>query len=183
MTDAAYALGQLAHHDIPDRSKALQHFYERWKDDHLVIDTWFAAQAQSSLPATLDSVKGLCAHPLFKITTPNKVRALIGTFAMSNPLQFNRPDGEGYGFVAGKVLEIDALNPQVAARLLGSFRSFKTLEPARRAKAEEALKTVAATETLSRDVREIVLRMLELLTFCSASASAPHFDQNLISTA
>ncbi|MEQ1718513.1 MAG: aminopeptidase N [Hyphomicrobium sp.] len=161
MTEAAHALVLLAHHDTPARPKALHHFYERWKGDHLVIDTWFAAQAQSSLPGALDQVKDLVTHPLFKITTPNKVRALIGTFAMSNPLQFNRPDGNGYRFVAGKVLEIDAVNPQVAARLLGCFRSAKALEPQRRAAADAALKTVAGHDGLSRDTGEIVLRMLE----------------------
>ena len=161
MTEAAHALAILAHHDIPARSKALQHFFDRWHQDHLVIDTWFAAQAQSSLPQTLDNVRALTAHPLFKITTPNKVRALIGVFALSNPLQFNREDGAGYDFVAGKVLEIDAKNPQVAARLLGSFRSYKALEPARRALATKALQSVSASDAISRDVREIVLRMLD----------------------
>ena len=161
MTDSAHALMLLSHYDTPARSRAISHFYERWKDDHLVIDTWFAAQAQSSLPQTLDAVSALAKHPLFKITTPNKVRALIGTFAMSNPVQFNRIDGEGYRFVADKVLEIDAINPQVAARLLGSFRSFKALEPQRRALAERALRAVAGNTELSRDVGEIVLRMLE----------------------
>jgi aminopeptidase N len=161
MTDQAHAMMLLAHHDVPARTRAFSHFFERWKDDHLVIDTWFAAQAQSSLPVVLDTVTALCAHPLFKITTPNKVRALIGTFAMSNPLQFNRPDGAGYRFVADKVLQIDAINPQVAARLLGSFRSFKALEPRRRELAEAALKSVSASPRISRDVGEIVLRMLE----------------------
>ena len=161
MTEAAHALMLLAHHDHPARERALTHFYERWKDDHLVIDTWFAAQAQSALPSALERIKDLTAHPLFKITTPNKVRALIGTFAMANPLQFNRPDGAGYRFVAEKVLEIDAVNPQVAARLLSSFRSTRALEPGRRAAAEAALKEVAARDTISRDVAEIVLRMLD----------------------
>jgi aminopeptidase N len=161
MTDQAHAMMLLAHHDVPARTRALSNFFERWKDDHLVIDTWFAAQAQSSLPGTLDAVSELCANPLFKITTPNKVRALIGTFAMSNPLQFNRPGGEGYRFVADKVLQIDAVNPQVAARLLGSFRSFKALEPKRRELAEAALRSVSGSPRISRDVAEIVLRMLE----------------------
>ncbi len=161
MTDAAHALNLLSHHDIDARARALAHFYDRWQHDHLVIDTWFAAQAQSSLPRALDDVRALGGHPLFKLTTPNKVRALIGTFAMGNPLQFNRPDGEGYRFVAAKVLEIDAVNPQVAARLLASFRSTKALEPGRRALAEDALKSVASAEPISRDVSEIVLRMLE----------------------
>ncbi len=161
MTEAAHALAILAHHDIPARKKALQHFYDRWHHDHLVIDTWFAAQAQSSLPQALDNVLALTTHELFKITTPNKVRALIGVFAMNNPLQFNREDGAGYEFAATKVLEIDAVNPQVAARLLGSFRSYKALEPKRRALATKALQSVSASETISRDVREIVLRMLD----------------------
>ncbi len=161
MTEAAYALFQLASLDIPARKETLKHFYKRWKDDHLVIDTWFAAQAQSGLPTTLDNVTALTQHPLFKITTPNKVRALIGIFAMSNPVQFNRPDGAGYQFVTDKVLEIDAVNPQVAARMLGAFRSFKSLEPKRQALARKSLEKVAAKKNLSRDAGEIVNRMLE----------------------
>lgn len=161
MTDAAHALVLTAGVDAAARGDILQDFFERWKDDHLVIDMWFAAQAQSPRAETLDEVKALCGHPLFKITTPNKVRALIGTFAMANPLQFNRADGAGYDFVAEKVLEIDALNPQVAARMLGAFRSYRSLEPKRKGRAKSALKQVAAAPRLSRDCHEIVSRMLE----------------------
>lgn len=161
MTDAAQALSLLAHHDIPAREKAFAHFFERWQHDHLVIDMWFAAQAQSSLPDTLERVQALCTHPLFKITTPNKVRALLGTFAMSNPVQFNRADGAGYSFIAAKVLEVDRVNPQVAARLLGAFRSYSALEPQRRTLAKSALRKVADAKGLSRDSGEIAARMLE----------------------
>ena len=161
MTDAAHALALLAARDIAARPRALSHFYERWKDDHLVIDTWFAVQAMSPLASTLDTVTSLTAHPLFKLTTPNKVRALIGTFAMSNPVQFNREDGKGYDFVAGKVLAVDKLNPQVASRILGAFRSYRSLEPKRQAMAAAALKKVAKTADISRDIGEIVNRMLE----------------------
>jgi aminopeptidase N len=161
MTDAAHALALIAGVDAPAREDILADFFERWKDDHLVIDMWFATQAQSPRAETLDEVKALCRHPLFKITTPNKVRALIGTFAMANPLQFNRADGAGYDFLADKVLEIDALNPQVAARMLGAFRSYRSLEPKRKALAKSALKQVAAATRLSRDGQEIVSRMLD----------------------
>ena len=122
---------------------------------------WFAAQAQSPRDATLDEVKALCRHPLFKITTPNKVRALIGTFASANPLQFNRADGAGYDFLADKVLEIDPLNPQVAARMLGAFRSYRSLETKRKSRAKAALRRVASASRISRDCHEIVSRMLE----------------------
>ena len=160
MTDACHALFLIAGVDAPGRENILQDFFERWKDDHLVIDMWFAAQAQSPRPTVLDEVKELCRHPLFKITTPNKVRALIGTFALGNPLQFNRADGAGYDFLADKVLEIDQFNPQVAARMLGAFRSYKALEPVRKGLAKAALKRVASA-SISRDCHEIVSRMLE----------------------
>jgi aminopeptidase N len=161
VTDAAPALQLSAGVAAPGRGDVLKHFFERWKNDHLVIDMWFAAQAQSPRDETLDEVRALCLHPLFKITTPNKVRALIGTFAMANPLQFNRVDGAGYDFLAEKVLEIDALNPQVAARMLGAFRSYRSLETKRKALAKSALKRVAAASRLSRDCQEIVSRMLD----------------------
>ncbi len=161
MTDACHAMFLIAGVDAPGRTGVLNDFFERWKGDHLVIDMWFAAQAQSPRAETLDEVKALCEHPLFKITTPNKVRALVGTFAQGNPLQFNRADGAGYEFLADKVLQIDPLNPQVAARMLGAFRSYRALEPKRKALAKAALKRVAAAPRLSRDCLEMVTRMLE----------------------
>lgn len=161
MTDTAHALSLLAAIDIPARQRALASFYDRWNQDHLVIDMWFAVQAQSPLASTLDTVRQLAQHPLFKLSTPNKVRALFGTFAMSNPLQFNRADGAGYALLTEKVLDVDRLNPQVAARLLGAFRSYRALEPNRMQLASAALSKVAAAPGISRDLGEIVGRMLE----------------------
>ena len=160
MTDQAYALGLLSNAATPMREKAFDHFFERWKGDDLVIDIWFAAQATSTRSDGLARVKALTAHPLFKVTTPNKVRALVGTFA-ANPVQFHRIDGSGYSFVAGQLLAVDQFNPQVAARLLSSFRSWRTLESVRRRAAEHALTGIAKTPKLSRDAREIVSKMLD----------------------
>ena len=107
MTDEAHALVLLSSVGGGAGDAALSRFFERWQHDHLVIDTWFAAQAVSPQPDTVDRVQRLIAHPLFSITTPNKVRALIGNFATMNPVQFNRPDGAGYQLVAEQVLAID----------------------------------------------------------------------------
>jgi aminopeptidase N len=161
LTDETAALGLLAHSSTPARTAALERFYNRWKGDHLVIDSWFAAQAVSSLPGTLAAVKKLTQHPLFSIKNPNKVRALIGQFAVSNAVNFNRPDGKGYEFVADRVLELDSFNPQMAARLLSAFRGWRMLEPVRRAAAKRTLRRVARTKPLSNDVFEIVSKMLE----------------------
>jgi aminopeptidase N len=161
MTDRAHALYQLATLGGPEATKALADFHKRWKGDHVVIDTWFAAQAQSPLADTMKKVKSLTDHPLFSLSAPNKVRALVGTFAAANPVQFNRPDGAGYVFVTDQVLALDRLNPQIAARMLGAFRSWRALETGRRGLARKALQRVARTKHLSTDVQEIVSKMLE----------------------
>ena len=160
-TDEVSALAMLSELRSPERAKAFDRFYQRWQGDHLVIDSWFAYQAASPLPAALATVIKLTRHPLFSINNPNKVRALVGTFAMANPVNFNRPDGRGYEFLADRVLEIDAFNPQVAARLLSAFRSWKALEAERRRQAKKALQRIAAATPLSHDVQEIVGKMLE----------------------
>ena len=161
MTDQAHALILLAQSPGARAKAALSDFYQRWKDDHVVIDTWFSAQALSPSPTTVSRVRSLTKHPLFSHLAPNKVRALIGSFALQNPVQFNRADGSGYALVADQVLEIDKFNPQVAARLLGAFRSWRSLKGDRRKLAKAELGRIAKTKSLSRDAYEIVSRILE----------------------
>ena len=133
MTDRMAALETLALHDRPERAAALDDFYKRYADDPLIIDKWLALQAAIPEPATLDRVRALTEHPAFSIANPNRIRALIGAFAQVNHTQFNRADGAGYDFVADFVLALDPKNPQVAARLMGAFRSWRALEAKRRA--------------------------------------------------
>ena len=160
MTDRMAALETLALHDRPERATALEDFYKRYADDPLIIDKWLALQAAIPEPATLDRVRALTKHPAFSITNPNRIRALIGSFAQANHTQFNRGDGAGYAFVADFVLALDPKNPQVAARLMGAFRSWRALEAQRRGKAEAALRRVAAAQALSPDLHDIVARTL-----------------------
>jgi aminopeptidase N len=160
MTDRMAALETLAQHDRPERTTAFDDFYRRYAADPLIIDKWLALQAAIPEPATLGRVRALTNHPAFSVANPNRVRALIGSFAQVNHTQFNRRDGLGYDFVADFVLALDPKNPQVAARLMGAFRSWRALEASRRAHAEAALRRVVATPALSRDVHDIVARTL-----------------------
>jgi aminopeptidase N len=160
-TDEIGALAILSTLTGPERDDAFDRFYARWKDDHLVMNSWFGFQAAAPLATTLRTVKQLTGHPLFSMRNPNNVYSLIGTFAGSNPLQFNRPDGKGYDFVAAKILELDKFNPQVAARMLSAFRSFRILEIGRRRMALRALQQIASTPGLSNDVHEIVSKILD----------------------
>jgi aminopeptidase N len=160
MTDRIAALDTLSQHDRPERAEAIEDFYKRYASDPLIIDKWLALQAAIPEASTLDRVKALTAHPAFSVANPNRVRALIGSFAQVNHTQFNRADGAGFDFVADFVLTLDPKNPQVAARLMGAFRSWRALEAKRRARAEATLRRIAAAPSLSRDVQDIVARSL-----------------------
>ena len=160
MTDRMAALDILSLHDRPERAQVLDDFYRRYADDPLIIDKWLSLQAAIPEPATLARVQALTAHPSFSMGNPNRVRSLIGSFAQINHTQFNRLDGAGYNFIADVVLELDPKNPQVAARLMGAFRSWRALEAGRRAQAEATLRRVAAAPSPSRDVHDIVARTL-----------------------
>jgi aminopeptidase N len=160
MTDRMAALETLTLHDRTGRAAALDDFYKRYADDPLIIDKWLALQAAIPEPGTLERVRALTAHPAFSMANPNRVRSLIGAFAQANHTQFNRVDGAGYDFVADIVLQLDPKNPQVAARIMGAFRSWRALEVQRRQRAQATLRRVADTASLSRDVNDIVARTL-----------------------
>jgi aminopeptidase N len=160
MTDRMAALTTLSLQAAPECAHALADFYARYAADALVIDKWFSLQAMTPQPDTLDQVRALTAHPAFSFANPNRVRALIAVFAQANPTQFNRADGAGYDFIADILLTLDPKNPQLAARLATAFRSWRTLESGRRAKAQAALERIKAAANLSRDLSDIVQRSL-----------------------
>jgi aminopeptidase N len=161
MTDQSHALFLLAANGGDDAKTALDAFRRQWRDDHIVIDTWFGAQAAVPRATALRDIRRLMKDPLFSMETPNKVRALIGMFALGNPSQFNKADGSGYRFLATQVLALDRINPQIAARLLNAFRSWRMLEPKRRGLAETAIKSITEKTGISNDVYEIASKMAE----------------------
>jgi aminopeptidase N len=160
MTDRIAALATLNQHDVRERAAALDDFYQRYHDDPLIIDKWFSLQATAPHAETLGRVQAFTEHPAFSFANPNRIRSLIGAFAQMNHKEFNRPDGAGYEFVADRILALDPSNPQVASRLSTAFKSWRMLEPGRRARAEAALRRLAAGPKLSRDVGDIVERAL-----------------------
>ncbi|PTW57622.1 aminopeptidase N [Breoghania corrubedonensis] len=161
MSDRLTALRLLVHRADAGAQEALDDFEARFAKDALVMDKWLTVQATAPFPETLARIRTLTAHPTFSYANPNRIRALIGAFAAGNQTQFNRPDGAGFDFVADTVLSLDKRNPQVAARLLSAFRSWRALEPGRRALAEAALRRVAEAGGLSSDVQDIATRSLQ----------------------
>jgi aminopeptidase N len=159
MTEQFAALVALANSNAQQRTIALQSFYDRWKDEPLVVDKWLAVQAGARLPGTLARVRELLAHPAFDIKVPNKVYSLIRAFS-ANHVRFHAADGGGYAFLADQVLALDKLNPQVAARMARGFDRWKKFDVGRKEKAKAQLERIRDADGLSRDVAEIVTKAL-----------------------
>ena len=159
MTAEIGALGALIQVETPESEAALASFYNRHAGDHLLVDKWFMLQAQAKDANAAARVERLLQHKDFTYTTPNRVYALIGGFTSGNMAGFNASSGEGYRVVADAIIAIDAINPQVAARIATGFRSCRVLDGARRAAANSHLQRILAAPKLSRDCLEIVSRI------------------------
>ena len=160
MTDALAALACFANVRGTQREERLAWFEVRWKDDPLVLDKWFALQATSRLPDTLDHARKLLRHRRFDIENPNRVRALIGAFCHANQRRFHDASGEGYRFLSEHVLAIDAFNPQSAARLLSAASRWRRLDAARGALLRGELERILAVPKLSKDCYEVAKKFL-----------------------
>lgn len=162
MTDRMAALRILVHRfgSGENAQNALADFEKRFSFDPLVMDKWFSVQATTAGSQTLETVKELTKHPLFSFDNPNRVRALVASFAAGNQTGFNRIDGAAYDYLCEMILTIDKNNPQLASRLLTIMRSWRALEENRRNKLENSLKRIASNEGLSTDVADIIQRML-----------------------
>ena len=160
MTDAMGGLSALMSIGGEAFEEALAEFYARWKSEPLVIDKWFALQARDPSEGALGRVLGLTAHPAFDQKNPNRLRALVGTFAAGNPARFHDPSGAGYAFLADQILAVDAFNPMVAARLLEPLGGWRRYTPALGARMRGELERIVAKEGLSKNVYELASRAL-----------------------
>jgi aminopeptidase N len=160
MTDQIAALSQISHLDKDISGQYFNTFYKQWKNEDLVIDKWFSLQACSERDSALQDVLQLLKHPDFDIKTPNRVRSLIGAFAMGNPLHFNAVDGSGYQFIADNIIKLDRINPQIAARLANSLSRWKKFDSQRQDLVKQQLSRIQSHPALSNDVLEIVNRSL-----------------------
>jgi aminopeptidase N len=160
MTDYEAAFSSLIDLVSPETDRAIEEFYERWHGDALVLDKWFRMQAMSSTLAAFDRVVALSEHRAFNLSNPNRVRSLLYAFAAGNPVGFHRADGEAYRFIADQILELDTINPQVAARIVSSFNQWKRYEPGRSGLMRTELERIASHPGISKDVSEIVERAL-----------------------
>ncbi len=161
MTERLTALAVLVNSPFEaERAKALEAFAEHFKDNPLVMDQWFSVQAASTLPGGLARVRKLMEHPAFTMKNPNKVRALIGAFAGQNLVNFHAADGSGYRFLADIVIELNALNPQIASRQLAPLTRWRKYDAARQALMKGELQRIRDSGQLSSDVFEVVSKSL-----------------------
>ncbi|MBM4201224.1 MAG: aminopeptidase N, partial [Gammaproteobacteria bacterium] len=160
MTDQIAALSLAVNSRHPARGLFLERFYAQWQQEALVIDKWFAIQASCSLPDSLAAVEALLQHPDFDLRVPNRVRSLIGTFSQANPVNFHAKDGRGYTFLADHVIALNALNPQIAARLAGALTQWRRYDEGRGLLLRAQLQRIAGTPGISKDVYEVASKGL-----------------------
>ncbi|MFT5727480.1 MAG: aminopeptidase N [Desulforhopalus sp.] len=156
MTDSIASIALLVNVDDKRRPQALDNFYDKWKDDTLVLDKWFAIQALSELPEVMSEVRKLMEHPAFSIKNPNKVRSLVGAFCSGNHAKFHSENGEGYRFLSAQIIALNKINPQIAARLLSPMVNWKRYEPKLKELMKNELQSILKQKDLSQDVYEIV---------------------------
>lgn len=160
MTDQIAALASIVNSLHPAKARSLDSFYQQWRREALVIDKWFSLQASCSMPNTLATVQTLLRHPAFDLKTPNRVRALIGTFSQANPVNFHARSGDGYRFLADQVLALNTLNPQIASRMVSGLAQWQRYDAARQLQMQQQLQRIIDTPQLSRDVYEIASKSL-----------------------
>ncbi|HET9019199.1 MAG TPA: aminopeptidase N C-terminal domain-containing protein, partial [Acetobacteraceae bacterium] len=160
MTDVLAALDVLAATDARDREAALAAFHAKWRGDDLVLDKWFAIQAASPRPQTVEDVRALYRHPDFDLRNPNRVRALVGVFSAGNQVRFHDASGAGYRFLADAVIALDPINGQTAARLVNPLGAWRRQNAARQALMRTELERILATPKLSRGTFEKVSKGL-----------------------
>lgn len=161
MTDQLAAFSALVQVNSPERQQAIDAFYQQWQSEDLVMDKWLSTQAASRLPGTLHHVRQLMDHPKFSIKNPNKVRALLGSFARGNFVHFHAKDGSGYQFIREQISRLDAINPQIAARLATVFTTWKRYDPSRQTMMKRELESLASNALISSDLHEIVHKSLQ----------------------
>jgi len=161
MTEQVGAINALIHVESEQREQVLSAFENKWLNDNLVMDKWFAMHARSKIPSALDNVQSLMQHSVFTISNPNKVRSLIGAFAGQNAYHFHNPDGSGYEFVAQQVITLNDKNPQIASRLVRTLMNWRKYVDPCGEKMHQQLERIAQHKTLSKDVFEIVSKSLK----------------------
>ena len=161
MTDTLSVLTQLANCEfVEERDSALEAFYQRWHDDSLVVNQWFSVQASAARDDALEQVQSLLEHSAFDFKNPNRVRALIGVFCNQNSVGFHRLDGKGYRFLSDQIIKLDAMNPQIASRLLTPLTRWKKYDSQRKKLMTAELKRILDTKGLSKDSFEVASKSL-----------------------
>jgi aminopeptidase N len=160
MTEATAGLAALARMRQPLRDLAFAHFHDHFRSDPLVLDKWMGLQAMSPQPDTVQRVRALMGHPVFSLKNPNRVRALVATFAIGNPLRFHDRSGAGYRLLREVVQTLDSINPQTAARMAAAFETWRRYDSERQRLMRAELEAIASSNGLSANLYEMVTKML-----------------------
>lgn len=160
MTDQFAALTILCNRDWDEKEQALASFYDQWKHEDLVVDKWFAVQAQSPFVDAIHGITSLMSHKAFTLNNPNRLRSLISIFAMTNQRNFHASDGSGYNLLSDVIGKVDTINPQTAARMIAPLGRWMRVDERRQEMMKASLQSLLSLSALSDDVRELAEKSL-----------------------
>ena len=160
MTDQIACLQAIVHYRNDLREQIVTGFYQQWQDTALVVDKWFSALGSSTVEGALDDIGALFDHPAYSLHNPNRARSLLGAM-MANSRAFHQVDGAGYALAASKILALDAINPQIAARLANPFVNWRKLVPELGQQMKAQVESMLASGALSSDLNELLTTSLK----------------------
>jgi len=159
MTDQIACLQLIVHCQHPLRERIVSEFYQQWKDNALVVDKWFSALGSNQGEDALEQIKPLFDHPAYSLTNPNRARSLLGAL-IANSSAFHRADGAGYSLAAQKILQLDTINPQVAARLANPFVHWRKLVAEQEQLMKSQVEGMLGSDSMSNDLNELLTTSL-----------------------
>jgi aminopeptidase N len=160
MTDQIACLRIVVHCRHPSRDRIVSAFYQQWKDNALVVDKWFSALGSSQAEDALEQIRPLFDHPAYSLTNPNRARSLLGAM-IANSGAFHQADGSGYALAAQKILQLDAINPQIAARLAGPFVHWRKLVAQQETLMKSQVEAMLSSDRVSNDLNELLTTSLQ----------------------
>ena len=160
MTDQIACLQMVVHYQHPLREQVVSRFYQQWQDNALVVDKWFSALGATQLEDALEQIRPLFEHSAYTLTNPNRARSLLGAM-IANSSAFHRADGGGYALAAEKILQLDAINPQVAARLANPFVHWRKLVSEQGLLLKAQIEAMLASPDMSNDLNELLTTSLD----------------------
>ncbi len=159
MTLAKAALNSFSRINCPERETISNIFFNKWKNNSVVLDSWFSFIASIENDKKTSSIEKLFENNCFDSKSPNTLRAILNTFVTKNST-FHAIDGSGYKYIAKKIIKFDKLNPIVISRFVKVFSRYNYYSEPYKSNMIETIKQIKKNK-LSTNTMEVLDEILK----------------------